>query len=510
MRVRVFVVCVLRFNCVVCTAIKPGAIRTKVPKAIDMATTLIRNAAAILSGQPGAASRLTGPDIRLRGTRIEAIGPLSPMPGETVVDATDCVVYPSWVNTHHHLFQSLLKGDAGGINLPLTGWLAATPCRFRAAFDEDLFRTAARIGLLELALSGCGTVADHNYLYYPGMPFDSSAILFDEAERLGLRFVLCRGGATRSLQAAAELPPALRPETLDAYLADVERLTARYHDPAPDAMRRVVMAPTTPTYSLAPTELRECARTARRLGIRLHSHLSETVSYQDNVHALHGLSPVRFVAEHEWLGPDVWFAHLVKLDAEEIALLGSTRTGIAHCPQSNGRLGSGIAPVMALQAAGVPVSIGVDGAASNEAADMLSEVHAAWLMQRAAQGDKSQPIFRGGAGEGERVAVSADDVVAWGTSGGATVLGLGAHLGGVGTLAPGMAADLAIYALDDPRYFGLHDVALGPVVSGGRPRLKALFVAGQKVVRNDVLQGLDVAELRHAARAAVRRMMAVA
>ncbi|MCX7276380.1 MAG: amidohydrolase family protein, partial [Burkholderiales bacterium] len=263
-----------------------------------MTTTLIRNAAAILSGQPGAASRLAGPDIRLRGTRIEAIGQLSPKPGETVIDATDCVIYPSWVNTHHHLFQSLLKGDAHGIDLPLTAWLAATPYRFRAAFDERLFRIAARIGLLELALSGCGTVADHNYLYYPGMPFDSSAILFEEAERMGLRFVLCRGGATRTRQLEAELPQAMRPETLDAYLADVERLTACYHDPAADAMRRVVIAPTTPPYSLAPGELVECARTARRLGIRLHSHLSETVSYQDSVHNMHGMSPVRFVAEH--------------------------------------------------------------------------------------------------------------------------------------------------------------------------------------------------------------------
>jgi len=469
-----------------------------------MTSTLIRHAAAILSGQPGAASRLSGPDIRLRGRVIEAIGQLRPEPGETVIDATDCVVYPAWVNTHHHLFQSLLKGDAHGIDLPLTAWLAATPYRFRPAFDEGLFRLAARIGLVELALSGCGTVADHNYLYYPGMPFDGSAILFEEADRLGLRFVLARGGSTQVRGLEGALPPALQPESLDDYLADMARLTSRFHDPAPDAMRRVVMAPVTPPYSMSPTELRECARTARRLGIRLHSHLSETVAYQDSVHDMHRTSPVRFAAEHEWLGPDVWFAHLVKLDAEEIALLGQTRTGIAHCPQSNGRLGSGIAPVMALQAAGAPISIGVDGAASNEAADMISEVHAAWLMQRAAGGDSRQPLFSGGEGEGDRVAVTADDVVAWGTSGGATVLGLDA----IGTLAPGMAADLAIYALDDPRYFGLHDVAIGPVASGGRPRLKAMFVAGQRVVNEDQPMGVDMAELKAAARQAVKRLMA--
>jgi len=319
-----------------------------------MTSTLIRHAAAILSGQRGEAARLKGPDIRLRGPVIEAIGTLTPEPGEQVIDATDCVIYPGWVNTHHHLFQSLLKGDPHGIDLPLTAWLAATPYRYRPAFDEALFRTAARIGLVELALSGCSTVADHNYLYYPGMPFDGSAILFEEADRLGLRFVLCRGGATLTRQLEADLPQSMRPETLDAYLADVERLTARYHDPAPDAKRRVVMAPTTPPYSMTPTELRECARTARRLGIRLHSHLSETVSYQDSVHGKHHTTPVRFVAEHEWLGSDVWYAHLVKLDAEEIALLGSTRTGIAHCPQSNGPPGRGLPPGMALPGGGVP------------------------------------------------------------------------------------------------------------------------------------------------------------
>jgi cytosine/adenosine deaminase-related metal-dependent hydrolase len=178
---------------------------------------LIRHAAAILTGERGDGARASGPDIRVRAGKIAAIGRLAPEPGEATIDATDCVVYPAWVNTHHHLFQSLLKGEPQGLNATLTPWLAATPYRFRGGFDAQRFRLAARIGLVELALSGCGTVADHNYLYYPGMPFDASAILFDEAERLGLRFVLCRGGATLTRQLEAELPLALRPETLDAY-----------------------------------------------------------------------------------------------------------------------------------------------------------------------------------------------------------------------------------------------------------------------------------------------------
>src|SRR5258706_3628594 len=235
-----------------------------------MSDVLIRNAAAILTGARGDAARASGPDIRVRDGRIAAIGGLTPEPGEATVDATDCVVYPAWVNTHHHLFQSLLKGEPQGLNATLTPWLAATPYRFRAGFDAQRFRLAARIGLVELALSGCGTVADHNYLYYPGIPFDASAILFDEADRLGLRFVLCRGGATLTRQLEAELPLALRPETLEAYLADLERLPAPHHDPAPDSFRRVVPPPTTPPLAMWPAELSDTVHTARRLGLRLH------------------------------------------------------------------------------------------------------------------------------------------------------------------------------------------------------------------------------------------------
>ena len=468
-----------------------------------MNTFLIRNLQAILTGLPGEAARHAGPDIRVADGVIAAIGKLDALPGESVIDAGDCVAYPAWVNTHHHLFQSLLKGDPLGINATLTPWLAATPYRYRAKFDAGLFRLAARIGMVELMRSGCGTIADHNYLYYPGMPFDTSEILFEEAEKLGLRIVLCRGTATRTRQLEAELPSALRPETLDAFLTDMQRLARRFHDPAPASMRRVVMAPTTPLYSAAPEEMRAIADAARALGLRLHSHLSETVGYQDSAHAMHGCRPVEFCERIGWLGPDVWFAHLVKLDAEEIALLGSTGTGIAHCPQSNGRLGSGIAPIRALEAAGVPVSIGVDGAASNEAADMISETHAAWLMQRARRGQEATPTFRGGAFEGGADEATVEDVVRWGTTGGARVLGLD----GLQGLQVGQQADIALYRLDDPRYFGLHDPAIGPVASGGRPFLKAMWVGGRAVVRDDAIPGVDLAELGAQARQAVKKML---
>ena len=297
---------------------------------------LIKNAHAILTGLAGEAARIQADSIRIgNGVTTEIGSSLSLQANETVIDARDCVIYPAWVNTHHHLFQSLLKGEPQGLNQSLTPWLASTPYRFRGAFDEESFRLAARIGLIELLRSGCGTVADHHYLYWPNMPFDGAEILFDEADRLGLRFILCRGGGTLTRGLEAELPQALRPEKFENVIADIERLVSKYHDSRPQAFKRIVMAPTTALHSTTPEQLRETAQVARRLGIRLHSHLSETVDYLDAARAKFGMTPVQFCAEHDWVGEDVWFAHLVKLLPEEIQLLGQTKTGIEHCTQSN-------------------------------------------------------------------------------------------------------------------------------------------------------------------------------
>ena len=450
---------------------------------------LIRGAAAIMTGLRGAAARADGPDIRVTDGTIAAIGRLAPQPGERIYDATDCVVYPGWVNTHHHLFQSLLKGVPAGINLPLVEWLAAVPVPYRRFIDEEMLRLAATIGIAELLLSGCTTVADHHYGYWPRMPFDASAALFDVAERLGVRFALARGGATRMRgEIDRDAPPQAQPETLDGFIADVERLVGRFHQAGGAAMRKVVMAPTTPTWSVQPHELPEFARAARRLGIRLHSHLSETADYVRYCREVHDTTPVEFVARHEWVGADVWYAHLVHVSPPEVALLAETVTGIAHCPQSNCRLGSGIAPVPALDRAGAPVSIGVDGAASNEAADMIMETHTCWFVHRANEG----------AG-----AATVEDVIRWGTAGGAAVLGLDR----TGILAPGYCADLVVYDLSAPRYAGLHDPAIGPVAAGGAARVKHAFCNGRPVVEDGAIPGLDLAALAAAARVAVARMV---
>ncbi len=474
-----------------------------------MSNLLIRGADALWTGLAGDAMRAgAGTDVRVRNGLIFATGSLRPEPGERIIEASGCVVYPGWVNTHHHLFQSLLKGIPAGINLALVPWLGAVPVPYRRFFDaEESLRLAARIGLVELLLSGCTTVADHQYHYWPGMPFDASRAVFEEAEKLGVRMVLCRGGQTLSRALTdANAPPQVSPETLDGFLASVERDVNNFHDASPTSMRRVVSAITTPSWSCSPDQLREMAHAARALGIRLHSHLSESFDYVRWARDMHGCTPMQFVAEHEWVGSDVWFAHMVHLSDDEIAMCASTGTGIAHCPQSNARLGSGIARIPEAMAAGVPIGLAVDGAASNEAADMINEAHACWLVHRADPRSGERPDPRAHSARvmqpgGHAGAMTAEDVVHLGTVGGARVLGLD----GVGSIAVGMAADLVLYDLDHPRYFGMHDPASGPVVCGGQPSLKAVLVQGRVVVENGAIPGLDLSHLRREAQAFVDR-----
>lgn len=452
---------------------------------------LIRNPVAVMTGLPGEGARAGSVDLRIENGRIAALGPgLQAQPGDRVIDASRCVVYPGWINTHHHLFQNLLKAVPDGMNEDLQGWLASVPYPRLARFTPELTRIAARLGMAELLLSGATTCADHHYLYHAGGGGETGDALFEIAGEFGMRFVLCRGGA---LQSAGDHPgfsrTALRPESLDTMLADLERLKARYHDARPDAMRRVVVAPTTPTFSLPPELLRELARAARAMDLRLHTHLSETDNYVRFCRERYDRLPVEFVADHEWLGSDVWFAHLVCLEPSEIALLAQTGTGIAHCPVSNSRLGSGIAPIPQLAAAGVPISLGVDGVASNESGSMIGEAHMTWLIHRAAQG----------AG-----ATTAEDVIHWGSAGGARVLGLDA----VGTLEVGQAADLVLYDVDHPRFFGFHDPAVAPVAAGEPIAVHTSIVNGRVVVDNGVIPGLDIARLRADAQRGVQQLLA--
>ena len=448
---------------------------------------LIRNAEAILTGLPGEAARAKGPDVRVIDGRIAAIGALTPEANERVLDASGCAIYPAWVNTHHHLFQTLLKAVPGGIDVPLDSWLVAVPYAFRMKFDASLLQTAAALGTAELLLSGCTTMADHHYLYWPGMPFDGSAILFETAQRFGMRFVLCRGGATLPRKVGDGTLDPMPPERFDAIVKDLERLAKTYHDPGPESRRRVVAAPATPMWSMRPEEIREFGQIGRALGLRLHTHVSETRDYVDYCRQAHGCLPVEFMARLDWLGQDVWFAHLVHLDEQEMRMLADTRTGMAHCPGSNCRLGSGIAPAPALDRLGVPVSIGVDGTASNEPGDFVAEAHLAWYVHRA----------RGGAD-----AATIEDIVRWGTNGGAAVLGFEQ----LGAIAQGFLADVAVYELDDIRFAGMHDRGTAPVTTGVRPALRWLLSGGRIVVERGKIPGVDLESLARDARAAVARL----
>ncbi|MEW6645487.1 MAG: amidohydrolase family protein [Pseudomonadota bacterium] len=453
-----------------------------------MTALLIENAEGIFTGLGGAAMRTRGA-IRIRDGVIAAMGDLATEPGERRLDARGCVVYPGLISTHHHLFQSVLKGVQAGIDLPLAGWLRSVPYAYWSRIDEEVLAVAARIGLAEMLLSGTTTVADHHYLFSDSYRFDPAAVIFEVARSLGIRLVLCRGGGTmtRHVSDGSGAPTPVEP--LDRMLASVEACARRFHDASPGGLTQVALAPTTPTWSLDPGELREVIAAARRMRLRVHSHLSETADYVTFCQSVHGKRPVHWLADHDWLGPDVWFAHLVHLDADEVRLLADTGTGMAHCPQSNCRLGSGVAPADLLAALGGAVSLAVDGAASNEAADMVSEMHSCWHTHRAVKG----------AG-----AVTADEVVRWATAGGARVLGMPQ----VGTLAVGQQADIAVFDLDQPRHFGMHDPLVAPVTCGGSARVRHLLVGGRLVVDDGAIPGLDLAHLRSEAAGVVRRLAA--
>jgi 8-oxoguanine deaminase len=453
-----------------------------------MTAWLIENAVGIFTGRSGAGMRTTG-SIRVRDGVITAIGALQAEPGETTLDARGCVIYPGLISTHHHLFQSVMKGVKAGLDQPLAGWLRSVPYRLWSKIDEEALAVAARIGLTEMLLSGTTTIADHHYLFSESYRFDPAQVIFEVARSLGIRLVLCRGGATITRRFDNDDFVPMPTETLDHMLKSVEACAQRFHDTSPGSLSQVVLAPTTPTWSIEPGQLKEAIAAARRMKLRLHSHLSESPEYVEFCMAVHGKRPVEWLADHDWLGPDVWFAHLIHLDPNEVRILASTGTGMAHCPQSNCRIGSGIAPADALSRLGGAVSLGVDGAASNESADMISEMHSAWHTHRAVKGPAS---------------VSVEDVVHWATAGGARVLGLPQ----IGTLAPGQQADIAVFTLNEPRHFGMHDPMIAPVTCAGSANLRYLLISGRIVVENGAIPGLDIQRLRSDAIRVVTRLAA--
>ncbi|MGW5053807.1 8-oxoguanine deaminase [Actinokineospora sp. NPDC004072] len=415
-------------------------------------------------------------------------GPAPDLPADRRIDARGCLLTPGLVNTHHHLYQWATRGLAQQADL--FTWLV-TLYPVWAGLDEDTTRAAACAGLARLARTGCTTAADHHYIHPGGG--DLLGAVVDAAGEIGLRLHAVRGSMDRGVSQGG-LPPDSLVETTDGALAGTQAAIERHHDPAPDAAVRVAVGPCSP-FSVSPELMRGCAELARSAGVRLHTHLAETVDEERQCLAEYGCTPVEYAERTGWTGPDVWLAHAIHLADDAVAALGRTRTGVAHCPTSNARLGAGIARVADLLAAGAPVGLGADGAASNEDGGLGVELRSAAYLAR----------LRGGA-----EALDARTALRMATMGGAECLGRAAE---IGSIEPGKLADLALWDLTGIEHAGIAD-PVAALVFGALPPLSALLVGGSPVVEDDrlctsseddIATALAGASARLAARAGLSR-----
>ena len=429
-----------------------------------MAEVLIRGADTILTMQDGGAE-LRGADILIRDGLIAAVGPGLVAPGAQVVSAAGCVATPGLINTHHHLYQTLTRAVPAAQDALLFGWLRTLYPIWARFGPEEMF-VSAQAGLAELALSGCSLTSDHLYLYPNGARLDDTIAA---AAEVGLRFHPTRGAMSIG-ESQGGLPPDLLVESEAAILDDCIRVIDAFHDPRPGAMVRVGVAPCSP-FSVSRDLMRDAALLARDKGVMLHTHLAENDEDVAYSLARFGCRPGQYAEDLGWTGPDVWHAHCVKLDAGEQALFARSGTGVAHCPCSNCRLGSGIAPVRAMRDAGVKVGLGVDGSASNDQGNLMAEARMAMLLQRVAQGAD---------------AMSAREALWIATRGGAAVLGRD----DLGQIVPGMRADIALWDVTGIESAGSWDPAA--LLLAGPARVRDLFVEGRQVVRDGTLSTIDL------------------
>ena len=442
-----------------------------------MGEVLIRGARAVVTMDP-ARQEIAGGDVLIRDGVIAAVGVGLVTSGQ-VVDAAGCVITPGLVNTHHHLYQTLTRAVPGGQDALLFGWLKTLYPIWARFGPEEMF-VSAQIGLAELALSGCSMTSDHLYLFPNGSRLDDTIAA---ASEVGLRFHPTRGAMSIG-ESAGGLPPDNLVESEQAVLSDMVRVVDSFHDPNPGAMVRVGLAPCSP-FSVTRDLMREAAILARDKGVMLHTHLAE--NDEDIAYSLakFGCRPGQYAEDLGWTGEDVWHAHCVKLDAGEISLFARSGTGVAHCPCSNCRLGSGIAPVRAMRDAGVSVGLGVDGSASNDAGNLVAEARMALLLQRVARGAD---------------AMSAREALEIATLGGARVLGRD----DVGALEVGKRADIAVWDVSGIEAAGSWD----PVafLLAGPCRVRDLFVEGRPVVSGGQIVTLDLPRVVERANVLARRL----
>ena len=408
---------------------------------------------------------------------IEAVGPSSELPdtADEVVDLSGHVVLPGLVNTHHHLYQTLTRVVPGAQDAGLFQWLR-TLYPIWARMTPDHVRVATTIGLAELALSGCTTAFDHQYLWPNGSKVDDQ---IEGAQPVGLRFHVSRGSMSLG-ESDGGLPPDSVVEKAQAILDDCQRVVGSFHQPEQGAMTRVVLAPCSP-FSVTTDLMKETADLARDLDVTMHTHLAETADEEEFCVTRFDRRPVGHMEDLGWAGPDVWYAHAVHVASDEIVRMGEDGTGVAHCPTSNMRLASGLAPVAGYLDAGVRVGLGVDGSASNDSSNMLAEVRQTLLLNRLAVAP--------GVGAGPQM--TARDALMLATAGGASVLGRD----DIGRLAPGMAADFIAIDMDRLEFAGAGHDPVAAVVMCAPTRVDHSWVGGRRVVENGQLVGVEVGAL---------------
>jgi 8-oxoguanine deaminase len=445
--------------------------------------------ARLVAPMDEAGRRLPGGWVLVEGDRIEALGP-PPVPDalrpDRRVNATGKVVLPGLVNTHHHLPQVLTRAVPRVQQAPLFRWLSELYHVWRG-LDEEAVEIAAKVGLGELLLTGATTTTDHLYLFPSGRERLVDAEI-RAARELGIRFQPTRGSMSLG-QSRGGLPPDDVCQDESTILADSRRLLREYHDPRPRSMLRIGLAPCAP-FSVSEDLMRRTAELARENGVRLHTHLAETKDEERYCLERYRCRPVEFLRRLGWLGSDVWLAHCVHLSPEEVSLFAETATGVAHCPTSNFRLGSGLAPIRDLLDAGVPVGLGVDGSASNDTSNMLAEARQALLAHRR---DPDPARW-----------LTADDVLSMATRGGARCLGRD----DVGSLAPGKAADLVLVDTRRLSYAGAGgDILAALVFSPSPDPVDTVMVNGRIVVEGGRLAGVDEEALAARAEAIARRLL---
>lgn len=434
-------------------------------------TLLLRNADMLVTMDAGR-REIKGGSVLVTGTRITAVGPADQVPAtaDEVIDLAGHLVIPGLVNTHHHMYQSLTRVVPPAQDGELFGWLKSL-YPIWARLTPEMIAVSTQTAMAELILSGCTTSSDHLYIYPNGCRLDDSIAA---AAEIGMRFHAARGSMSVG-QSKGGLPPDACVEDEAAILRDSQRLIEAYHDPEPGAMLRIVLAPCSP-FSVSTDLMRASAAMARDYGVSLHTHLAENDNDIAYSREKFGRTPAEYAEDLGWLGHDVWHAHCVKLDAPGIAAFARTGTGVAHCPCSNMRLGSGIAPVRRMLDAGVSVGLGVDGSASNDSSHMLGEVRQSLLLQRVGFGPE---------------AMTARQALEMATLGGAKVLGRD----DIGSIAPGKAADLVAFDLGTIGFAGgLHD-PVAALVFNAVPGVAWSIINGRTVVREGRLATIDLAPL---------------